>query len=54
MGYAIQAYAVDEYRVGSFWGSHDQGTVAQALASPLGQFRLRDTPGLEAVLDEMA
>jgi hypothetical protein len=54
MGCAIQAYAVDEYRIGAFWRSDDDATIAQALASPLGQFRLRDTPAVRDALAEMA
>jgi hypothetical protein len=54
MGYALQVYAVDEYRVGAFWRSNDDAAVAQALASPLGQFRLRDMPEVCDALAEIA
>jgi hypothetical protein len=54
MGSAIQAYAVDEYRVDAFWRSNDDTTVADALASSLGEFRSRDLPEVRDALAEMA
>lgn len=54
MGYALQAYAVDEYRVDAFWKSNDDASIAQALASPLGEFRLRNMPEVRGALAQMA
>ena len=54
MGYAIRTYAVDEYRVKAFWRSNDTGVIEQVLASPLGEFRLRDMPKVRDALAEMA
>jgi hypothetical protein len=54
MGYAFQAYAVDEYRIRDFWRSGREELVSEAMASPLGAFRRQQFPNIAMALREIA
>ena len=54
MGYAFHAYAVDECLIRDFWRSGREATVAEAMASPLAEFRERQFPNMANALRDIA